>query len=97
MAVATYRQSTGGTPFDGADFGGNEVWFPTNGDGAFAGTVLSCAAGTQSVYVAGLSPDGSYSVTVTPQGASIVVTISAGGASAADAAGLLQISVGAAP
>jgi hypothetical protein len=92
---AAYRQSISGTAFDGAEFGGNDVWFPVMGDGAFAGTTLPASPGVSTVLVTGLAPGGSYGVAVTPGGAGSAISISAGGGNAiADAAGVLRVSLG---
>jgi uncharacterized repeat protein (TIGR02543 family) len=87
MVAASYVQSTTGTPFDGAVFGANAVFFPVSTSTPFAGVTLTLPAGVHTVMVAGLAP-GNYTYSV----AGGVITIGAGGTSAAtDSAGLLTI------
>jgi hypothetical protein len=87
MVAASYVQSTSGTAFDGAVFGGNAVFFPVSSIAPFAGTSLPVPTGIHSVMVAGLAANAGYAVNVS-NGA---LTISFGGASIADSAGLLKI------
>ena len=89
MAAATYVQSTSGTAFDGAVFGGNAVFFPVSSIAPFAGISLPVPTGIHSVMVAGLAANAGYAVNVS-NGA---LTISFGGASIADSAGLLKITL----
>jgi hypothetical protein len=88
MVAATYVQSTGGTPFDGAVFGANAAFFPVSTSVAFAGTTLPVPNGVHTVMVAGLTPGAGYTATFV---ANNVVTLAAGGASMADSAGLLTL------
>jgi hypothetical protein len=87
MVPATYAQSTGGTAFDGAVFGGAAVWFPVNASNAPVATTLPVPAGVHSAMVTGLAANGSYSVSV----AGNAITISSGTGSVADAAGVLRL------
>jgi hypothetical protein len=89
MVAASYVQSASGTPFDGALFGSSAVFFPQSATVPFAGVTLTLPASVQTLLVAGLTPGAGYTVTV----ANGVVTISAGGTSAADSAGLLTVTL----
>jgi len=92
LTPATYVQSTNGTSFDGAVFGSSAVWFPVN-TGSFNGTTLNTPVGVHSVFVTGLVPNTSYSVTVQSSGSGNVIVIAAGGAgTTTDAAGVTQLS-----
>jgi hypothetical protein len=87
MVPATYAQSTAGTAFDGAIFGGTAVWFPVNAANSPVAATLPAPAGVHTAMVTGLAPNGSYSVTVTGN----AITIAAGAGSTADAAGVLRL------
>ncbi len=87
MVAATYMQSTAGTPFDGAVFGANAVYFPVSASTAFAGATLPAPSGVHTVMVTGLMPNAGYTTSVGPNG----VTISPGGPTMADSAGLLTV------
>ena len=92
MVPATHLQSTSGTSFDGAVFGANAVWFPVN-TGAFSGTTLNTPAGVHTVFVTGLVPNASYSVSVQAAGTGNTIVIAAGGSgTTTDAAGVMQLS-----
>lgn len=92
MVAASYTQSTAGTAFEGAAFGGSVVYFPVNAVGSFTGTTLPAPAGVHSAWVAGLAPNASYGVSVQPSGAGNTIAITAGGSGAtADSAGLLKV------
>ena len=91
MAPATYLQSTGGTAFDGAVFASTAVYFPVSNNGAFAGATFSAPAGVHTLFVTGLTPNASYGAGVQVTGAGNLVTVAAGGASLADAAGVLVV------
>ena len=92
MAAATYLQSNGGTPFDGAVFGGTAVYFPVSASAIFGATTFPAPAGVHTLLVTGLAPNTAYGVGVQAQGAGNVVTVSPGGAGAiADAAGVLLV------
>jgi hypothetical protein len=87
IAAATYMQSTAGTAFDGAVFGANATYFPVSTSTAFAGTTLPAPSGVHTVMVTGLTPNAGYTTSVGANG----VTISPGGATMADSAGLLTV------
>ena len=98
MTAANYLQSTAGTAFDGAQFGGSEVWFPVSGTGVFGGATLPVPAGVHSVLIAGLAPGGTYTISTQSSGSGLAVSVypgMSGGASGgvtADAGGVLQLS-----
>jgi hypothetical protein len=91
MAPATYLQSTGGTAFDGAVFASTAVYFPVSNNGAFAGATFSAPAGVHTLFVTGLTPNATYGAGVAVSGPGNLVTVAAGGASVADAAGVLVV------
>jgi hypothetical protein len=93
MAVATYRQSTAGTPFDGAEFGSVDVWFPVSGNGVFTGSTLPASTGIHTALITGLAPGGSYTVSVGPSGAGSSISVAQGGTSTADSAGVLTVTL----
>ena len=88
MSQATYEKSTAGTAFDGAAFSTAAVYFPQSATAAFAGTVLPVPNGVHTLYVTGLAPGGSYSVSV----ANGAATVTTGSGSIADNAGMLTLS-----
>ncbi len=91
MVAATYVQSTSGTPFDGAVFGDNAVFFPVN-LGTVATTTFAVSFPHGSVIIAGLVPGGNYGVATTTSAAGAHVTLTPGGTtSKADSAGLLTV------
>ncbi len=91
MIPATHVSSNSGTLFDGAVFGANAVYFPVNA-GSFTGTSLPAPAGVHTVFVAGLTPNAAYSVSVQANGAANTVVVSpAGSGTTTDAAGLLRV------
>ena len=95
MVPAVYRQSMAGTAFDGAEFGGNDVWFPVSGNGGFSSTTLPASAAVSTVLVTGLTPNGSYGVSAAPGSSGNLISITAGpGNATADAAGVLRITLG---
>ncbi len=83
--------STGGTAFDGAQVGTSVLLFIHNSaqTATFANTVFSESNTVKSNYVAGLKPGAGYKFTKTVIGSTIRVTISSGGTTLADAAGVL--------
>jgi hypothetical protein len=87
MAAAAYLQSSTGTAFDGAQFASVAVYFPVRTGAPFAGTTLNVPAGVQTLLVTGLAANAGYTVSL--QGTTI--TISAGGQSMTDAAGVLLL------
>ncbi len=92
MTTATYVQSTSGVDFDGAVFGTSAAFFPQSATAAFTGTTLTIPTGVTQLMVAGLAPNGTYSVAVHASGSNNVLSISpASSGTAADSAGLLTI------
>jgi hypothetical protein len=91
MSQATYLQSTGGTAFDGAAFAGTAVYFPVQAGGAFAATNFTAPAGVHTLLVTGLTAGAGYSVNAQTGAAGTTITVTPGGASAADSAGLLRV------
>jgi hypothetical protein len=91
MTAATYLTSVQGTAFDGAVFGSNAVFFPVN-VGSIATTTFNVPAGVHTLWVAGLTAGGTYTVTTqaTANGTSITITPSNAGTKA-DSAGLLSV------
>jgi hypothetical protein len=87
MVPATYVQSTTGTAFDGAVFGGVAVYFPVSATVSGVATSLPAPAGVHTAVVTGLAANSSYSVAV--NGNSISITPGAG--STADGAGVLRV------
>ena len=77
--------------FDGALVGNTALLFihDDKQTAGFATTVYSEPATVTANYVAGLIPGGSYTVNKNPSGGTVQVTVSAGGSSTADAAGVL--------
>jgi len=89
-AVSGFASSSG-TAFDGALVGNTALMFihddkQTTG---FARTVYSEPATVTANYVAGLIPNAAYTVLKTTSGAAVQVTVTAGGSTHADAAGVL--------
>jgi hypothetical protein len=87
MVPATYAQSTSGTPFDGAVFAATAVWFPVNAPASPVAATLPAPAGVHTAIVTGLSPNGSYSVSI----AGNAITIASGTGYTADSAGVLRV------
>jgi len=83
-------QSSAGTAFDGALILDTVVLFARNPATAFAGVTYSVPSTTAHHYVTGLAASTGYLVTTQVNGASIQVTISAGGPTLTDAAGVLS-------
>ena len=91
MVAATYLQSTGGTAFDGAAFGSNAVFFPVAA-GPFSGTTLTVPSSVHVLFMAGLSPNASYGVSVQANATGTIITITPGGPDAtADKGGLVRL------
>lgn len=91
MTGASYLTSSQGTPFDGAVFGSNAVFFPVN-VGAVATTTFVVPASVHTLWVAGLTAGGTYTVSTqsTANGTTITLTPSNAGTKA-DSAGLLTV------
>ena len=88
--VASFKSSSG-TEFDGAQIGSMAVLFIhyTSQTGPFASTTYTVPSTVNSSWVSGLKPSTGYTVTRTVTGSAVKVTISAGGATMSDAAGVL--------
>jgi hypothetical protein len=81
-------KSTAGATFDGAVVGTNAVLFPS--DLASVQTMTyAVPASVTAQYVTGLAPNAGYTVSKRAEGGTTTVTITAGGASKADAGGVL--------
>lgn len=85
--TATLLQSSSGTPFDGAVVNGLHtlVLFKHDMTTSFASVTFSLPAGITTYYVTGLTPNAGY--TISQVGAAVTVT--PGGASVSDPAGVL--------
>ncbi len=81
--------SSSGSPYDGAWFSNTAVLIARNLNQSFTGVTYSVPASTTKHYVTGLNPGGTYTATITPAGANIQVSITAGGNKTADSAGVL--------
>jgi hypothetical protein len=79
-----------GTPYDGAFLNGAAVFFAQNLGQAFTGLSYTVPAITTSHFVTGLVPGAGYTVTKTVRGAALNVSITAGGSTIADSAGMLH-------
>jgi hypothetical protein len=89
MVPATYVHSTSGTPFDGAAFGNNVVYFPVT-LGTVTQTTFPVPFTTGTVQIAGLVPGAGYGVSIS--GGQLQLT-PGGSSAAADNAGLLTITL----
>lgn len=87
---ATHVHSTSGTAFEGAMFANTVVMFPVNIPG-FASTTYTVPSAVTQHVITGLAPGGLYTVTVTPGAGGNTVSITKGGATKADAGGVLAI------
>ncbi len=93
-AVA-YVASTGGNAFEGAIVRGVAVLFPVDAlSNNFGSVTYSVPAGITNHYVAGLTPGGAYSASLSLSGESQRVTVTPGGGLYADVAGLLSFTSG---
>jgi len=83
--------TTSGTVFDGALVGNSALLFihDDTQTAGFGTTVYSEPATVTANYVAGLRPGGAYTVSKSTTGGTVQVTVTAGGSSTADAAGML--------
>lgn len=84
--VGTYVQSSSGTPFDGAEFGSNAVFFPVSSGATILTTTFNIPIGITTIVIAGLTPGASYGVSSTKKS----LTLTVGGGYVADSAGLLK-------
>jgi Divergent InlB B-repeat domain len=93
MVAATYVASTSGTPFDGAVFGANAVFFPVSTTTPFGGATFTVPSQVTIVRVAGLRPNTAYSATVQAGvgGTTIVIGTSGPSAATTDTAGVLTV------
>lgn len=82
-------QSTAGTTFDGALVLDTVVMFKHDIAAAFTGVSYTVPATTTHHYVTDLAPNTGYTVTLTPNGSSVDVTVAPGGATMTDSAGVL--------
>ncbi len=92
--AATLLQSSGGTSFEGVAAPGFAVLFPVTLGSAFGGLTYTAPASSNVHRVTGLTPGAGYRVTLQPGDAGVQVSISAGGATLADAGGVLEFSTG---
>jgi hypothetical protein len=83
-------QSTSGTPFDGATVGTVAVWFRHDITTTFSSVTFSVPAGTTQTYVTGRTPGAAYNVSMSNNNGAIHYTVTPGGASTADAGGVLH-------
>lgn len=82
-------QSSSGTKFDGAVIGTLAVLFVNDATQTFSSVTYSVPSSVTAHYVTGLIPGGAYSVTTSAKGNNNEVTVTPGGTSAADSAGVL--------
>ncbi len=85
-APVTLVQSTSGTAFDGAVVANTVVMFRRDMTTPFVSVTFNLPAANTPFYMAGLTPNAGYTVSQ----AGTAVTVTPGGASAADQAGLLS-------
>jgi hypothetical protein len=83
--------STSGNAFQGAAVAGSVVMFPVDATLSFTGTSYVAPPGTTLQLVTGLTPGGSYTASVQATATGIAVTVTPGGSSVADAAGVLVV------
>jgi hypothetical protein len=81
--------SSAGTAFDGALILDTVVMFKHDVNAPFTSVTYSVPTTTAHHYVTNLAPGGGYQVSIQPSGNSLVVTVTPGGATAADGAGVL--------
>lgn len=86
---AVLVQSSGGAPFQGAAFGSTVAMFPVVIAGSFGGTSYAESTAITRNYVTGLAPSTGYTVQRVQVGGNVQVTVSLGGTSVTDAAGVL--------
>ncbi|HYF63914.1 MAG TPA: hypothetical protein VD886_13925, partial [Herpetosiphonaceae bacterium] len=90
------RSSLSGAAFDGVVVGRTAVWFPVTLAAAGLEVTYRVPAGVTRQLVTGLRPNSGYTVESQSQGGEIEVSVTEGGSSATDSAGVLIIG-GAAP
>jgi len=81
--------STAGTAFDGAQILDTVVMFKHDATTPFTSVTYSASSITAHHYLAGLTPGAGYQVSIQPSGNGLVVTITPGGTTLADSAGVL--------
>jgi hypothetical protein len=88
----TLIQSSAGTPFQGAEVGGDSVVMPVDVGPGVATTTFAVSNAVSRFFVTGLAPGQRYEVAIAPSasGKQVVVTASASGAYTADAGGVVQ-------
>ena len=88
--ATTYAQSTSGSAFEGVVVRGSEVLFPVIVlSNNFTSVSYTAPAGVTNHYLAGLTPNARYAVTLQASGGLLQVTVAPGSGIAADNAGLL--------
>jgi len=93
MAPATYLKNASGTPFDGAVFGGNAVFFPVSGSVTIATTTFTVPSTVHTFVATGLTPGASYGVSTVSGANGTTITLTPGGSGfVADSAGLVKAS-----
>lgn len=88
-ATVLHSDSNAATAYDGAIVGSAVALFPVSIATPSTGTTYHVAATVTKHYVAGLTPGAGYTVSASSDGTTAQVTVTAGGALSADAAGLL--------
>jgi hypothetical protein len=93
MTPATRLTSATGTPFDGAMFGANAVFFPVS-VGAITTTSFTVPSTVTTLIITGLTPGATYGVSEVTGANGKTITLTPGGAgSIADSGGLLKMGV----
>lgn len=91
VAGATLVQSASGDLFEGAILGDTLVLFKADAQAALKGASISLPGTVKTIYVAGLKPGAACSVTKTTVGSGFTLTLSPGGATVADAGGVIRL------
>jgi hypothetical protein len=86
---ATLITSTAGTPFQGVAVKNAAVLFPVDVNVKLTSVSFTVPASAAKIYVTGLTPNATYTVTTTPSTQGVTVTVAPGAGSTADAAGVL--------
>jgi hypothetical protein len=97
VGTATLVESSSGTPFEGAAMAGSLVMFPVTPSATFTGTSWTAPAGVTTQLATGLTPGAGYTVSTQTTSAGIAVTVSPGGSTVADSAGVVVVSGSAQP
>jgi hypothetical protein len=91
MSPADRLVSQSGTALDGTAVAGIAVYFPRVRNSTFVTTTLNLPPFVHTLYLAGLTPNASYGVTITRTATTLTALITPGGTTnAADSAGLLK-------